>query len=111
MGATEIAQHIFLGVATLLVRDDDAALRAKRGQATRHGSIISKAAVSTQLNPIRKAPLDIVHGERPLRMARNLHALPRSEIAVNFPPRFTKFFLNSLNGRIKIDIMRVGVIS
>src|SRR5262245_64748956 len=110
MSATEIAQHVFLCVATLLVGDDDAALRAKRGQAARHRSIVGKAAVSMQLNPICKAPLDVVHGERPLRMARDLHALPGSESAINFPPRFAKFFLNSLNSRIKIDIMRVGVI-
>jgi hypothetical protein len=63
-----------------------------------------------QLNPIRKAPFEVVHGERPLRMPRDLHPLPRSEIAINFPSRFTKFFLNGLNSRVKVDIMGVGVI-
>src|SRR4029453_14942170 len=79
MGATEVAHHIFLRVATLLVSDDDAALRAKCGQTTRHGSIVGKTAISMQLNPICKAPFEVVHGERPLRMPRDLHPLPRCE--------------------------------
>src|SRR6266513_2453972 len=110
MRAAEIAHHIFFCVATFLVSDDDAALGAKGSQAARHGSIVGKAAISMQLDPICKASFDIIHRERALRMPRDLHALPGSKIAINFPPRFTKFLLNSLNGRIKIDIMRVGVI-
>jgi hypothetical protein len=110
MRAAEIAHHIFFCVATFLVGDDDAALCAKCGQTARHCSIVGKAAISMQLNPICKAPFDVVHRERPLRMSRDLHALPGSEIAINLPPRFAKFLLNCLNGRIKVDIMRVGVI-
>src|SRR5512140_2773188 len=110
MAATEIAHHIFFCVAALLMSDDDATLRAKCGQTARHGSIVGEAAIPMQLDPICKAPFDVVHGERPLRMPRDLHPLPRSEIAINFPSRFTKFFLNGLNSRINIDIMRVGVI-
>ncbi len=110
MRAAEIAHHIFFCVATFLMSDDDTALCAKSGQTARHGSIVGKAAISMQLNPVCKAPFDIVHREWPLRMPRNLHALPGSEIAINFTPCFTKFLLNGLNGRIKIDIMRVGVI-
>jgi hypothetical protein len=110
MAATEIAHHIFFCVAALLMSDDDTTLRAERGQAARHGSIVGKAAISMQLNPIRKASFDVVHGERPLRMPRDLHPLPRSELAINFPSRFTKVCLKDLNSRIKIDIVRVGVI-
>jgi len=55
-----------------------------------------KAAISMQLNPICKAPFDVVHRERPLRMPRDLHALPGGEIAINLPPRFAKFLLNCL---------------
>src|SRR5205823_8371673 len=91
MGATEIAHHIFFCVAAFLMSDDDTTLRPECGQAARHGSIVGKAAISMQLNPIRKAPFDVVHGERPLRMPRDLHPLPRSELAINFPSRFTKF--------------------
>ena len=76
MRATEIAHHIFFCVATFLMSDDDTALRAKCGQTTRHGSIVGKTAISMQLNPICKAPLEVVHGEWPLRMPRDLHPLP-----------------------------------
>ena len=110
MGATEIAHHIFFCVATLLVSDNDAVLRAECGQTARHGAIVGKAAIPVQLNPICKASFDVVHGEGALRMSSDLHPLPRGELAINFPSRFTKFFLNGLNSRIKIDIMRVGVI-
>jgi hypothetical protein len=110
MPAAEIAHHIFFCVATFLVGNDDAALCAECGQTARHGSIVGKAAISMQFNPICKAPFDIVHRKRPLRVPRDLHPLPGSELAINLPPGFTKFLLNGLNGRIKIDIMRVGVI-
>src|SRR2546429_9764611 len=110
MAATEIANHIFFCDATLLVSDNDAALRAKCGQTARHRSVVGEAAISMQLNPICKAPFDVVHGERALRMPRDLHTLPRSEIAVNFSSCVTKLFLNRLDGRIEIDVMRVGVI-
>src|SRR5205809_7381202 len=110
MGATEIAHHIFFCVAALLMGDDDTTLRAKCGQAARHGSIVGKAAISMQLNPIRKTPVDVVQGEGPLRMPRDLHPLPRSELAIDFPSCFTKFSLKGLNSGIKVDIVRVGVI-
>src|SRR5205823_8559432 len=110
MGATEIAHNIFFCVSALLMGDDDTTLRAKSGQAARHGSIVGKAAISVQLNPIRKAPFDVVHVEGPLRVPRDLHPLLRSEIAINFPSCFTKFSLKGLNSGIKVDIVRVGVI-
>src|SRR5262249_53158134 len=110
MRAAEIAHHIFFCVATLLVSNDDAALRAKCGQTARHGSIVGKPAISMQLNPICKAPFDVIHCERALRMTRNLYTLPGREVAINFPSRFTKFSLNGLNGGIKVNIVRVGMI-
>src|SRR5438105_13664984 len=99
MGATEIAHHIFFCVATLLVSDNDAALRAKCGQTARHRSIVGEAAISMQFNPICKAPFDVVHGERALRVLRHLHTPPRSELAGNFSSGVTKLFLSRLNGR------------
>ena len=90
--------------------DDDTTLCAEHGQTARHGFVISKPTIAMQLNPICKAPFDIIQREWPLRMSRDLHALPGSEIAVNLAPGFANFLLNCLNGRIKIDIMLVGVI-
>src|SRR5205809_3978574 len=110
MGATEIAHHIFFCVAALLMGDDDTTLRAKCGQAARHGSIVGKAAISMQLNPIRKAPFDVVHGEGPLRVPRGLQPLPRSELGITFPSCFPKFSLEGLNSGITVDIVRAEAI-
>ncbi len=43
-------------------------------------------------------------------MSRDLDTLPGGELAINFAAGFTKFCLNCLNRRIKIDIVLIGVI-
>ena len=55
IGATEIALHVFLRVAALLLRDDDAAMRAESGQAARHRFVVAKDAIAVQLHPFGEA--------------------------------------------------------
>jgi hypothetical protein len=90
--------------------DNDAPLRAKCGQTTLHSSIIFKATIAVQLAPICETPFDIIQSERPLHMTRNLDALPGRQVAINLAARFAKLCLQFFNGRIKIDIVLVGVI-
>ena len=110
MGAAKIAQDVFLGVAPFLMSDNNAPLRAKRGQTTRHRSVIRKPTIAVQLAPICKTPFDVIQSERPLHMARNLDTLPSRQVPINLATRFAKLCLQFFDGRIKINIVLVGVI-
>ena len=94
MTAAEIAHHIFPGVASFLVSDDDATLRIEHGQAARHGFIISETTIAMQFNPICKTAFDVIQSEWPLRMPRDLDALPGSEVAINLASRLAKLCRN-----------------
>src|SRR5467141_2757393 len=110
MGAAKIAHHIFLRVASFLVSDDDAALRAQHGYTTGHRFVVRKSAIAVQLNPIRKAPFDVLHSNRPLRVSRDLDSLPSRQIAISSASRFAKLCFELFYGGIEIDVMLVGMI-
>ena len=109
MRAAKITQHVLFRVAPFLMRDNDATLPAECGQTTRHRSIIRKAAIAMQLDPICKTPFNVIQSERPLHMPRNLDTLPRRQVAINLAARFAKLCLQFFDGRIKINIV-LGVI-
>src|SRR5207244_7762962 len=76
MRATKIAQDVLLCVAPFLMSDNNATFGAECGHTTRHRSIIGKATITMQLDPICKTPLDVIQSERPLHMPRDLDTLP-----------------------------------
>ena len=90
--------------------DNDATFGAECGHTTRHRSIIRKATITMQLDPICKTPLDVIQSERPLHMPRDLDTLPGRQVAINLAARFAKGCLQFFDGRIEIDIVLVGVI-
>ena len=83
MGAAEVPFQVFLGVASFLVADDDAADPAEGGEPAGHGVVIAEMAVAVQLDKIVAAELDVIEHERPRRMAGDLHPLPGIQIPVN----------------------------
>src|SRR5204863_2085199 len=93
MGASEVAHHVFLGIAPLLVSDNDATLAAEHRHSAWHCAIIAKAAVAVQFNPVRKATLDVIERERSLSVPRDLDPLPGRQIAVNMTVHFPEFCL------------------
>src|SRR2546430_9365616 len=96
MAAPKIAHHIFLGVASFLVRDHDATLAAEQGQTTRHCFVIRKPAVAMQFNPTGKTPFDIIQRESPLRMSRDFDTLPGRKDAMDPSSRVVKPCLQAL---------------
>jgi hypothetical protein len=110
MGAAKIPHHVLFGIASFLVRDHDATLAAECGQTARHRFVIRKAAVAMQFDPICETPVDVIKCERPLRMSRDLDALPGRKIAINPAPCFAKLCIQFFYRRIKIDVVLVGVI-
>ena len=105
MGAAEIPHHVFFGVAAFLVRDDNATLRIEHGEPARHRFVIGEMAIAVQLSPAGEATLDIIERKRPLHVPRDLHALPRAQVAVNLAARLAQFSFDRFHFRTKIDIV------
>src|SRR5207237_6361795 len=91
------------------MRNDDAALRAERGQSAGHGFIIGEETIAVQFDPVSKTALDIIERKWPLHVSGDLHSLPRSQVAVNLSAGLTNLRFNRLDRRFKIDVMLVGM--
>ena len=64
-----------------------------------------------QLVPICKTALDVIEGEGPLSVPRDLHPLPGAEVAVNFAARGFDLRLHCLDFGVKIERVFVGMIA
>src|SRR5205085_12270812 len=102
MGAAKIAQDVFLGVAPFLMSDNNAPLRAKRGQTTRHRSVIREPTIAVQLAPICKTPFDVIQSERPLHMERNLDTMSSRQVLINLANRTAQLCFQIIYVRIKL---------
>ena len=107
MRGTEVAQNVFLGVAAFLRADDQHPVFAQPGKTADHRAILGKQPVAVQFLKTGKSLLDVIQRVRPARMARELHALPRSQVQKNLPARFLKFFLDELNFLLETDPQRM----
>src|SRR5262249_55574529 len=105
MRAPEIAHHVLLGVAPFLVSDDDATLAAKHGHTAWHGTIVSKAAIAVQSDPVGKTRLDVMGGERLLIRPSDWDSLPSRQIVENVWALSRKFYLKFFHRRTEIDIV------
>src|SRR5690349_6607926 len=104
MGAAEITHHVFFGVAALLVSDDNAAGGIQGGESRRHRFVVGKLTISPKLGPAGETTVDIIEGEWPLDVTRNLNPLPGAEIAVNLATGIAQFGFDRLDLGIEIDI-------
>ena len=62
-----------------------------------------------QFNPVCKASVDVIEGERPLNMPRDLNTLPGGQVTVYLASSFLQLLFKRLNRRVKIDIVLVGM--
>src|SRR6266513_5524981 len=109
MGAPKIAHHVFFRVAPFLMSDNNAALRPTHGKTARHGLVIGKTTITVQFGPVCKTPFDVIEGEWPLHMPRDLDTLAGSQVAVKFAAGLAELCLNCTDRRVKIDIVLVGM--
>ena len=109
MRAPEVAHHVLLGIAPLLVSDNDATLAAEHRHSAWHCAIVGKAAVAVQFNPVRKTALNVIERERPLSVPRDLDPLPGRQIAVNMTAHFPKLCLKFFHRRTEIDVVLCGM--
>ena len=76
----EVALHVLLGAAPLLVADDHDAPSPEARQPANDGSVVRERAVSVQLLPLLEQVVDVLERVGPVRMARELDLLPRRQI-------------------------------
>ena len=111
MGATEIPQHVFLRIAAFLICDHDATVLAQHRDSAGHRFVVAKQTVAVQFVPIRETTLDIIEGEGPLYVPRDLHPLPGVQVIVNLTPGGLDLGLHCFDFGIKIEGMLVRMIA
>ena len=77
MGAAEVALEVFLGVAALLVADNDHALTADARESAGHRRVVADVAIPVEFAEIRESEGDVVEHERTVRVTGDLDSLPR----------------------------------
>src|ERR1700689_2159283 len=85
MGHAEIAVDALLGVARLLLPDDNHFFTVKASHPANNGRIVAKSAVAANLAPVCKNALDIIERVGPLWMPRQLRTIPRALLRSNLP--------------------------
>ena len=81
---TEIAIHLLLGIASLLVTDDQHFLSVETRHAADDCGIVGKTAVAVDLAPVGEDALHVIQCVGALGMARHLGALPGIQVGRYF---------------------------
>ena len=107
-GHAEIAGHVFLGIATLLMAQQHHPLVTDAANPADQGLVIAAATVAMELNPFITDHLDVIQGARALGMARHLNLLGRAQRFKNFgaPAGGQGFQLEQLLAHIHLRIAR-----
>src|SRR5207244_4015054 len=80
---SKISIDFLLGVASLLVANDQHVLAMETGHATDDGRIIGEAAVAMDLTPVGENALNVLQGIGALRMTRQLSFFPSIQVGVD----------------------------
>ena len=108
LGLAEISRDALLGVASFLVADDHHGLAVKPRHAGDDGRIVRKTAVAVNLAEIFEKQADEIVRVGPLRMARELHALPGLQMRVEFLLQLVHFAANALDFTAPSAVGRIG---
>ena len=110
MRATEVAFHILLRIAAFLMSDNDATMRAEFRQPARHRLVIAEMPIAMKLDPFGETTRQIIERKWTLRVPRDLHALPGSEVVVNLTARFADLGFHGLDLGIEIEVVLVRMV-
>ena len=100
MRAAEVAHNVFLGVAPLLVGHHRDGTAADLGQPAGHGRVVAEQTVAVQLGEVCEAETEVIEGERPRRVAGDLHPLPCGQVLVD---------LLAQSGDLLLDLFHLGL--
>src|SRR5690606_486511 len=83
LGHAEVAAHLLLHVAALLMADDHDRTAVQPGDASDNGSVVGKVTVAVQLFEVGEDVLDVVQRVGTLGVTRHLGHLPARQIGEN----------------------------
>src|SRR6267154_2713830 len=106
LGLTEIAHQSLFGIAPLLVTDHRHGPPVKFRQAGDYSFVVAVATVAVHLKKISEQQSDEIQRIRALRMPRDLRALPRSDMRVEFAPQLRHLLANALEFRVAVRTRR-----
>src|SRR5690606_27759468 len=99
----EVAAHLGLGVAALLVADDHHAAAVDAAQAADDGGVVGIGAVAGQLLELVADHPDVVVGVRTRGVARQLRDLPRREVAEDLRGAQAQLVLQGVQLGVDVD--------
>ena len=99
----EIVNEPFLGIRALFGADRHDAAPAETAEAADNRPVLGKSSVTRERDKLGNQPADIIEGVRPLRVARDLHFLPRRQprICLTQQPRRRGFESADLIGDVE----------
>src|SRR5882762_4701759 len=106
LGLTEIAYQALLGIAPFLVPYNRNRPPVEFSQSRDNRFIVAVAAVAVHLEKIGEQQPDKIQRVRPLRMPRNLRALPGPDVRVKFAPQLRHLLANALEFRVAVRASR-----
>src|SRR4029077_4054855 len=98
----EIAHQSLLGVAAFLVTHHRHRPTVKFGQPRDDGFVVAVSAIAVQLDKIGEQQSDKIQRVRPLRMPRDLRALPGTEMVIKLAPQLRYLPANPLKLRLSV---------
>src|SRR5207245_1982799 len=96
-GHAEVPENLLLGIASLLVADQDHRLPVETGETSDDRGIVGERAVAVRFLEVRKQSRDVIERVRTLRMPRHLSDLPRRELSVDLLGERGALFLQALD--------------
>src|SRR5258706_4049268 len=94
---SEFAFQLLFGVAAWLVSDPHQGVIVERRPPADDRRVVAVGPISVELDEIRECELDVVGGEWPPWIARDLNALKRSEVLVDFLAQIFELPLEGLD--------------
>ena len=104
----EIAREPLLGVASFLVPDHRDGPPVVFGKTGDNGLVVGVPAVAMQLHEIREQEIHVVQCVGPLLVPRNLSALPRSQMRIEFFSQLRDFLADTLQLHVRHGIAVPG---
>ena len=106
LGLPEIAHQALLRVPPFLMSDDGYRPALKFRQPADNRLIVAKVPIAVQFHKIGEERSNVIQRVRPLRVPRDLRALPRPQMAVKLSAQFGNLLADALKLRVGFDIAR-----
>ena len=107
----EVAPHVLLGAAPLLVADDHHRPPAEAPHAADDRLVVAEGAIAVQLDEVLEQAADVIERERAQRMARQQHLLPRRQLGEDLALQLARLALEPADLELELRRRRADLSS